>query len=45
MNTVRHEVAHYELDHYFAPDIEAVTHLVQNGTIAAHSPLTFPSEQ
>ena len=45
MKTVRHEVAHYELDHYFAPDIAAVTHLVQNGTIAAHSPLAFPSEQ
>jgi histidine ammonia-lyase len=45
MNTVRHEVAHYEIDHYFAPDIAAVTRLVQNGTIAAHSPFAFPSEQ
>jgi histidine ammonia-lyase len=45
MNTVRREVAHYELDHYFAPDIAAVTGLVQNGTIAAHSPFAFPSEQ
>jgi histidine ammonia-lyase len=45
MNTVRHEVAHYELDHYFAPDIAAVTQLVQNGTIAAHSPFSFPSDQ
>jgi histidine ammonia-lyase len=45
MKTVRKEVAHYELDHYFAPDIAAITHLVQNGTIAAHSPFAFPSEQ
>jgi histidine ammonia-lyase len=44
MKTVRKEVAHYELDHYFAPDIAAITHLVQNGTIAAHSPYVFPSE-
>jgi histidine ammonia-lyase len=45
MHTVRHEVAHYELDHYFAPDIAAVTRLVQSGKIAAHSPLSFASEQ
>jgi histidine ammonia-lyase len=45
MQTVRNEVAHYELDHYFAPDIAAITRLVQNGTIAAHSPLSFASEQ
>lgn len=45
MKTVRNDVAHYELDHYFAPDIAAVTRLVQNGTIAAHSPFSFASEQ
>ena len=45
MQTVRNEVAHYELDHYFAPDIAAITRLVQTGTIAAHSPLSFASEQ
>jgi histidine ammonia-lyase len=45
MKTVRKEVAHYELDHYFAPDIAAITQLVQNGTIAAHSPFAFRSEQ
>jgi len=45
MDTVRKDVAHYELDHYFAPDIAAVTRLVQNGTIAAHCPFAFVSEQ
>ncbi|HEY3598033.1 MAG TPA: aromatic amino acid lyase, partial [Paraburkholderia sp.] len=45
MTVVRNEVPHYELDHYFAPDIAAVTRLVQNGTIAAHSPFEFVSEQ
>ena len=45
MDTVRKDVAHYELDHYFAPDIAAVTRLVQTGTIAQHSPLSFASEQ
>ena len=44
MQTVRNEVAHYEIDHYFAPDIAAVTKLVQTGTIAAHSPFAFASE-
>jgi histidine ammonia-lyase len=43
MKTVREAVAHYELDHYFAPDIEAVARLVKNGTIASHSPLLFAS--
>jgi histidine ammonia-lyase len=45
METIRGHVAHYELDHYFAPDIAACTQLVQDGTIAAHSPFSFPSEQ
>jgi histidine ammonia-lyase len=45
MDAVRKDVAHYELDHYFAPDIEAVTRLVQNGTIAKLSPFSFASEQ
>ncbi|CAD6522736.1 histidine ammonia-lyase [Paraburkholderia kirstenboschensis] len=45
MDVVRKDVAHYELDHYFAPDIAAVTRLVQNGTIAKLSPFSFVSEQ
>ncbi|CAG9272683.1 Histidine ammonia-lyase [Paraburkholderia unamae] len=45
MQSVRAEVPHYDLDRYFAPDIAAVTKLVQNGGIAAHSPLSFESEQ
>jgi histidine ammonia-lyase len=45
MHAIRSDVEHYELDHYFAPDIAAVTRLVQNGTIAAHSPFSFVSEQ
>ena len=44
MDAVRSEVAHYELDHYFAPDIAAITRLVQRGEIAKHSPLAFASE-
>ncbi|MFC5430749.1 aromatic amino acid lyase, partial [Paraburkholderia denitrificans] len=45
MESVRSEVPHYDLDRYFAPDIAAVTRLVQGGAIAAHSPLAFESEQ
>ncbi|MDR6410676.1 histidine ammonia-lyase [Paraburkholderia terricola] len=45
MDAVRKDVAHYEIDHYFAPDIAAVTRLVQNGTIAKLSPFSFASEQ
>jgi histidine ammonia-lyase len=45
MHTVRNEVAHYELDHYFAPDIAAVARLVQTGTIASHSQFQFPSDE
>ncbi|NIE65051.1 histidine ammonia-lyase [Burkholderia sp. Ax-1719] len=44
MQAVRSEVPHYDLDRYFAPDIAAMTQLVQNGTIAAHSPFSFESE-
>jgi len=45
MDTVREAVPHYELDHYFAPDIAAIAQLVQGGTIASHSPFSFVSEQ
>ncbi|MEX3922291.1 histidine ammonia-lyase, partial [Paraburkholderia sp. BR10872] len=44
MQSVRAEVPHYDLDRYFAPDIEAIARLVQNGAIASHSPLAFESE-
>jgi histidine ammonia-lyase len=43
MQAVRSEVPHYDLDRYFAPDIAAVTRLVQGGAIAAHSPFAFAS--
>jgi histidine ammonia-lyase len=44
MDLVRGDVAHYELDHYFAPDIAAIARRVQDGSIAAHSPFAFASE-
>jgi histidine ammonia-lyase len=44
MGMVRAEAAHYEIDRYFAPDIAAVTRLIQSGAIAAHSPMRFASE-
>jgi histidine ammonia-lyase len=44
MQAVRSEVPHYDLDRYFAPDIAAVTRMVQSGVIAAHSPFSFESE-
>ncbi|SDE45381.1 histidine ammonia-lyase, partial [Paraburkholderia lycopersici] len=44
MQSVRAGVPHYELDRYFAPDIAAITKLVQDGVIAAHSPFAFESE-
>jgi histidine ammonia-lyase len=45
MKTLRAHVAHYDLDHYFAPDIAAIATLVQEGAIAQHSPFAFASEQ
>lgn len=44
MQTVRKQVPHYDLDRYFAPDIAAITRLVEEGTIAQASPFSFPSE-
>ena len=44
MKTLRSEVAHYDLDHYFAPDIEAIAKQVVGGEIAKHCPLSFASE-
>jgi histidine ammonia-lyase len=45
MKTLRAQVAHYDLDHYFAPDIAAIATQVQGGEIAKHSPFEFESEQ
>ena len=45
MKTLRAHVPHYDLDHYFAPDIAAIATLVQEGAIARHSPFSFASEE
>ena len=44
MQSIRADVEHYALDHYFAPDIVAVAKQVTSGTIAAFCPLHFASE-
>ena len=44
MATIRAAVPHYDLDRYFAPDIVATAKLVEDGTIAAASPLSFASQ-
>jgi histidine ammonia-lyase len=41
---VRALVPHYDLDRWFAPDIEAVTGLVRRGGFSRHCPLRFPSQ-
>src|ERR1700712_2975299 len=43
MQSIRADVAHYELDHYFAPDIVAVAKQVTSGKIAGFCPLLFAS--
>jgi histidine ammonia-lyase len=45
MKSIRSEVEHYELDHYFAPDIVAVHKQVTSGKIAALCPFMFASEE
>lgn len=45
METVRSKVAHYALDHYFAPDIAVIAKLVEERAFAQHSPFSFVSEQ
>ena len=45
MKSIRSEVEHYELDHYFAPDIVAVHKQVTSGKIAALCPFKFASEE
>ena len=44
MEEIRSRVPHYDIDRYFAPDIEATTQAVQAAHIAAHSPLQFASQ-
>ena len=44
MQCIRSRVPHYDIDRYFAPDIEATTQAVQAAHIAAHSPLQFASQ-
>ena len=41
---IRKHVAHYEIDHYFAPDITSIAELVKAGEFAALSPLRFESQ-
>ncbi len=36
---IRGLVAHYDIDHYLAPDIAAITREVADGRLATHSPL------
>ncbi len=38
MREIRSRVAHYDIDHYLAPDIAAITDAVKSGVIAAHCP-------
>jgi histidine ammonia-lyase len=45
MESIRRDVEHYELDHYFAPDIVAINQQVKDGVIAAFCPFSFASEQ
>jgi len=44
MTLLRTHVAHYDLDHYFAPDIAVATRLVQAAEVAAHAPFAFTSQ-
>jgi histidine ammonia-lyase len=38
MREIRSRVPHYDIDHYLAPDIAAMTDAVNAGVIAAHAP-------
>ncbi|MEX3960390.1 histidine ammonia-lyase [Trinickia sp. EG282A] len=44
MHAIRRDVPHYDVDRYFAPDIEAIADQVLSGAIATYSPLSFASE-
>jgi histidine ammonia-lyase len=45
MREIRSRVKHYDIDHYLAPDIEAMTAAVRAGVIAAHAPAAAPAAQ
>ncbi|MCB6183630.1 histidine ammonia-lyase [Leeia sp. TBRC 13508] len=45
MKLIRDNVPHYDIDRYFAPDIEVMTNLVQKAAISANSPFRFISEK
>ena len=45
METIRSKVAHYELAHYFAPDIAVIAKLVGERAFAKVAPFSFASEQ
>ncbi|MFC3146741.1 histidine ammonia-lyase [Piscinibacterium candidicorallinum] len=44
MQLIRQRVAHYDIDHYFAPDIATIQQAVEAGLLAAHCPLQLPSD-
>ncbi len=44
MALLRKHVRHYDLDHYFAPDIAIAKELVQRAAVATHAPLAFASQ-
>ncbi|SFZ74175.1 histidine ammonia-lyase [Chitinimonas taiwanensis] len=45
MQLIRQHVQHYDIDHYFAPDIAIMADLVKQGAFAALSPLSFESQR
>ncbi|MEH6461049.1 histidine ammonia-lyase [Chitinimonas sp. JJ19] len=44
MALIRGKVPHYDIDRYFAPDIEAITQLVRDGAFAKLAPFRFDSQ-
>ncbi|WP_179958398.1 histidine ammonia-lyase [Chitinimonas arctica] len=44
MGLIRKQVPHYDLDRYFAPDIEAVADMVKRGVFAKLAPHRFDSQ-
>ena len=44
MREIRARVKHYDIDHYLAPDIAAMTEAVKGGVIARHAPGATPAQ-
>lgn len=44
MQLIRQHVKHYDIDHYFAPDIAVAAELVKRGAFAELAPLRFESQ-